>query len=220
MPKSAAGESVRPPRLPKRLPAGSLARLEDFGEYAARELRRTDLSGQKAEAPSFAEVVFDKTRLSGTEFSKPRLQDCRLRSADLSAARWEHVRLRRVEIVDSRLLGADWTESDLEDVLFRSCTLDGILLAASRWRSVRLENCSLKNAVLENAELPGAVFLDCDLAGADLRGALLAGADFRGSKLGGLQAGPKEMKGAIVDSLQAVQVAAILGVVVKEKGED
>jgi fluoroquinolone resistance protein len=74
--------------------------------------------------------------------------------------------------------------------------------------------------VLENAELPGAVFLECDLAGADLRGALLAGADFRGSKLGGLQAGPKEMKGAIVDSLQAVQVAAILGVVVKEKGED
>lgn len=220
MPKPAAEDSLRPPRLPKRLPAGSLVRLEDFGEYASMELRGTDLSGRKAGAPSFEAVVFEKTRLGGTVFAKPRLQDCRLRSADLSAARWEHARLRRVEISDSRLLGADWTGAVLEDVRVRSCNLDGILLAASRWRSVRLENCSLKNAALDNADLSGAVFLDCDLTGADLRGALLTGADFRGSKIGGLQAGPQELKGAIIDSLQAVQVAGILGVVVKEKGED
>jgi len=35
-----------------------------------------------------------------------------------------------------------------------------------------------------------------------------------------VQAGPQEFHGAVVDSAQAVQVAGLLGIVVKEKGED
>jgi uncharacterized protein YjbI with pentapeptide repeats len=64
------------------------------------------------------------------------------------------------------------------------------------------------------------VFEECDLAGADLRLARLCGADLRGSRLDGVQAGPQEFKGAVVDSAQAVQLAGLLGIVVREKGED
>ena len=53
-----------------------------------------------------------------------------------------------------------------------------------------------------------------------MRLAKLAGADLRGSKLDGVQAGPQEFHGAVVDSAQAVQIAGLLGITVKEKGED
>jgi len=46
------------------------------------------------------------------------------------------------------------------------------------------------------------------------------GADLRGSKLEGVQAGTQELKGVIVDSTQAIQIAGLLGIIVKEKGEE
>jgi len=64
------------------------------------------------------------------------------------------------------------------------------------------------------------VFEDCDLARADLRRAVLRGADLRGSQLDGVQAGPEEFSGAIVDSAQALQIAGLLGIVIREKGEE
>jgi hypothetical protein len=50
-----------------------------------------------------------------------------------------------------------------------------------------------------------------------LRGSRLAGADFRGSIINGMQVGAPELKGAIIEPGQAVQVVDLLGVVVKEQ---
>jgi hypothetical protein len=52
-----------------------------------------------------------------------------------------------------------------------------------------------------------------------LHGAKLAGTDLRGSIIDGLVVGAKELQGVIVDRLQAVQIAGLLGIVVKD-GED
>jgi uncharacterized protein YjbI with pentapeptide repeats len=67
--------------------------------------------------------------------------------------------------------------------------------------------------------LAGAVFSECDLAEADLTGSTLKGVDFRGSNLAGIHVEERQLQGTIIDSLQAIQVALLLGINVREPGE-
>jgi uncharacterized protein YjbI with pentapeptide repeats len=77
----------------------------------------------------------------------------------------------------------------------------------------------MRRLLLEKTVLAGAVFLGCDLTEADLTGSTLKGVDFRGSNLAGVRVDGGQLRGTIIDSLQAIQVAAILGITVKEPGE-
>ena len=61
--------------------------------------------------------------------------------------------------------------------------------------------------------------LRCDLTEADLLGRKLKSADLRESTIDGIRVGARELEGAIIDPLQAVEVATLLGLTVKEIGD-
>jgi uncharacterized protein YjbI with pentapeptide repeats len=63
-------------------------------------------------------------------------------------------------------------------------------------------------------------FKDCDLTGVDFLGAELKGADLRGANINGVRVGADELRGAIIDPSQAVQIVALLGVEVREPGKE
>ena len=48
----------------------------------------------------------------------------------------------------------------------------------------------------------------------------LTGADLRGSDIGGMHLDAQDLRGAIIDSRQAVQAASLLGLIVREPGEE
>jgi hypothetical protein len=52
-----------------------------------------------------------------------------------------------------------------------------------------------------------------------MSGAILDGVDLRGSNIEGMRVGAKELRGAIVDPVQAVELVRILGIVVKWTNE-
>ena len=81
------------------------------------------------------------------------------------------------------------------------------------------EKCNLRGAFLEESDLSGVVFSGCDLANTSLRASTLHDADFRSSLLNGLQANPKDLRGAIIEPVQAIQIVGLLGVTVKEVDE-
>ncbi|MBN2086660.1 MAG: pentapeptide repeat-containing protein [Anaerolineales bacterium] len=218
--KTSPSREIHPPRQPKRLPAGFLSTLQDDGEYSALELSGCRWTGQSAARPVFETMVFRKAVLGPSRLAKPRLADCHLENSDLSGIVWEQARFRRVEFLECRIIGAQLLESDYEDVLFRNCILERAVISSAKFRAARFSKCKLREASFEYTDLSGVVFEDCDLTRADLRRAKLAGADLRGSQLDGVQAGPEEFSGAIVDSTQALQIAGLLGVVIREKGED
>jgi uncharacterized protein YjbI with pentapeptide repeats len=61
------------------------------------------------------------------------------------------------------------------------------------------------------------VFAECNLSQARLFGAKLEGADLRGSDLTNLGATSFELRGTIVEAGQLLQLAPLLGVIVKGK---
>jgi len=218
--KNSPARAIRPPRFPRRLPATPLSTLQDDGEYSALEVSGCNWAGQAPERILFEAISFRKGALGPSRLSKPRFVDCRLETSDLSGIDWEQARFRRVEFLDCRLAGAQLLESDFEDVVFKDSNLDRAIISSAKFRAARFVNCLLREASFEYTDLSGAVFEACDLTRADLRRAKLRGADLRGSKLDGVQAGPEEFSGVIVDSVQALQIAGLWGIIIKEKGED
>jgi uncharacterized protein YjbI with pentapeptide repeats len=129
-------------------------------------------------------------------------------------------RLRRVEFSGCRLLGAALAEGTLEDVFFQDCPIERANFSWAVFKGARFEKCNLREAVFLGADLSGVVFRNCDLSGADLRDAHLTGADLRGSVLDGLKVGVKDLQGAILTTVQVMQVMGLLGIQIKELGEE
>ena len=207
------------PRLPRSLAPVGPESIEDDAQVAQGLLADLDLTGLNAgslllEQVHCWRVTFVQTRLSGL-----RLFDGRLEGCDLAGAEWAKARLRRVELLGCRLLGTDLAETNFEDVLFRDCQAERASFITSVFKAARFEKCNLKGAFFEGADLAGVVFQACDLSQADLRGARLQNADFRSANLSGMQAGVKELQGAIIAPIQAAQVVSLLGVVVREIDE-
>jgi uncharacterized protein YjbI with pentapeptide repeats len=215
--KSSTKHGIQTPRLPKNLGAEVIATLEDHAEYFAVSISGGELAKQVAATVIFEQVQLRRVNFTQSRLPKLRLLDVLFENCDLTGAIWEQARLQRVTFNGCRLMGAQLLEARCEDVVFHDCTLESAIFASATFKAARFENCTLREVVFTEADLTNVVFQRCDLTHADLRGSKLAGADFRSSIINGMQVGAPELKGAIIDPTQAVQVVNLLGVSVKEQ---
>jgi uncharacterized protein YjbI with pentapeptide repeats len=212
---------LQPPQWPKldsveTLPGEQLASGE---HYLGLALTSSHYPGQTARGVLFDQVHFKRVDLSRTRLPSVQWCDARLEGCDLSSVDWEKARLRRVEFIGCRLVGARLLDGQFDDVLFRDCQSELALFWSATCRRVRFEQTRLRETSFAKANLSGVVFQNCDLEQADLRETELLGADLRHSRLNGLQVGLPELRGAIIDSTQAVYVASLTGVVIRDDNE-
>ena len=217
--KPPAEHGIKTPRLPKDLNTQTPTTLDDDAEYFAVSVTGSEFVKQAASPVIFEQALLRRVNFSQSRLPGLRLLDVRLEACDVTGAIWEQARLQRVIFDGSRLTGIQFLEARCEDVVFQDCVLEGAIFASATFRAARFENCNLREAVFTAADLTNVVFRRCDLAHADLRGGKLAGADLRGSIINGMQVGAPELKGAIIDPTQAVQVVSVLGIVVKDADE-
>jgi uncharacterized protein YjbI with pentapeptide repeats len=209
-----------PPKLPKQLQPVQAASLENGANLSEGSLISFDFTGEAATGVHFEAVHCKRASFLQTKLVSARFLDVRFEMCELSAADWENARFRRVEFLGCRLLAVQIPGGSFEDVLFEDCKGEGAYFALAAFQNARFAKCSLKGARFEGADLSGVVFHECDLQDADFRNAKLSGADLRGCNINGIQVGIPELRGAILDPQQALQVIGLLGVQVWEKGED
>jgi len=215
--KTSVKYGIQTPRLPKNLNAETITALGDHAEYYAVSISGGELLKQAASSVTFEQTLLRRVNFTQTRLPKLRLLDVQLDACDLTGAIWEEARLQRVSFNGCRLMGVQLLAARCEDMIFHDCTLESAIFASTNFKAARFENCSLREIVFAEADLTHVVFQHCDLTHADLRGSKLAGADLRGSIINGMQVGVLELKGAIIDPTQAVQVVNLIGVVVREQ---
>jgi uncharacterized protein YjbI with pentapeptide repeats len=186
-----------------------------MGTYTGLLLSDCDLSEQAAEDVTFEATLLKQVRLGRSRLPALQLHDVRLDACDLAEADWEKPLLSRVEMLGCRMVGWRASEGDLRNVSIKGCNAIGAQFWSTSFKHVRFESCILRDADFQRADLSGVVFEKCDLSNAKLSDAKLVGADLRGSKIEGVRLGVKELQGAIVDMEQAIAIARLLGVVVK-----
>jgi uncharacterized protein YjbI with pentapeptide repeats len=217
--KSSRNAQLQSPRLPAEMVPGAVRTLEDGAEYVAMVMEDCDFRGQSAESVVFDGVLFQHSSLNRSRLVRTRISDTKLEASDLSETIWQKARWNRVEFIGCRLTGIQLPEFNGQDVLFKGCPMEGAMFTTGRFRSVRFERCNLRSSLFEKMDLTGTTFSGCDLTGADLLGSTLKGVDFRGSGLVDMRVEGRQLQGTIIDPLQSIQVASLLGISVRESGE-
>lgn len=217
--RTARSVPVQAPNLPPQLtpaaqPDGDLSDHASFTHSALADCR---FDGQAADDVLFEQVAGRRISFNQARLSLAQLLDARFDACDLAGSEWEKAHLRRVEWTGCRMVGIKIDDARLEDVLFHKCNGELARVWNSTCKSVVFDQCTLREASFEGTDLSGVIFRRCDLSKADFRGAKLREADLRGSTIDGMQVGVKELQGAIIDAAQAVRVAGLLGITVKEE---
>jgi uncharacterized protein YjbI with pentapeptide repeats len=217
----ATTKSPQKPKLPKsREILHESVTLHDLDEFTALTLNGIDLSRQQAAHLTWRGVAGQQVRFAETHFDPLRLTDVIFTGCDLANAQWARLTAQRVALTDCQLIGFDAPDARWQDVTFTRCQAQYAKLRFSKFKGVRFEECDLRNADFQGSDLAGVVFYKCDLTDAQLSGATLQGTDFRGSTIERMRVGIAELPGAIVEPVQAAYVAGLLGVVIRNVGDE
>jgi uncharacterized protein YjbI with pentapeptide repeats len=201
--------SFASPAEPKLLPkiddwAGAVDTEIELDNVAARDknfahVRHLEIEGCRLEAIQLAEANLDKLRVSDAVLT-------RVEAAGMHA---NGAAALRVVLKDSRLTGADFGASLLEDCLFDNVKFDEAGFRFAACKRVRFENCVLRNADFSGAKLTNVSFSGCELKGANFDNATCKAVDLRGEALADIK-GIFGLKGATISSEQLIQLAPLL----------
>lgn len=198
---------AKPQHAPSRDDApNSLAVDDEWSEVIAE----ADYVGESAEGVVWSDVIVRGGRWSGATIEGFQATDVRFENCDLAGfVLQEDVSLRRVEFVGCRMTGAVLAGAHLRDVSFESCVLDDANLRMVDAIDVAFADCSLLAVDLHAAKLAKVALTRCDLRAVDITKAILTDVDLRTSRLEDI-VGATALRGATIDSVQALSVARSL----------
>ena len=178
-------------------------------------LAGADFSGRKLVGFGAKRAILEGVSLAGCEIPSLRFQDVRLVQCDLSNAVLRGFEARRVEFIDCRLIGMAAIECRWQDVLVQNCDGRYVQLSDGRIRAGEFRASDFSEADFRGADLEGASFTQVRLSRTDLCRSKLRGADLRGAEIDGILVGREDVGGAIVTAAQAMDLARLLGLVIK-----
>ena len=101
--------------------------------------------------------------------------------------------------------------------MLHDCNAGYINLAMSKMNQVRFAHSQLRNGSLNDCRFSSVAFESCDLVEADFSHAPLRGIDLRTSRISGITLNISDLKGAVITSLQAMDLLPLLGLLSKIK---
>ncbi len=207
---------IKAPRLPKMLALAELPQdMPTDGEtYSGLEYQHLDLTESTIARLHFEEVLFTQLVATGTHCDFLRVEDVRFAGSNLANAAWPNLSCLRTEFISCRMTGFSTLEATFRDSVFKDCKVDLAQFYKGKLRGVRFEDCPLTGADFRLADLTEAVFVRCDLSHTDFTGAKLVGADLRGCQIEGMRAGANELRGAIIDEIQALALVRAMGITI------
>jgi uncharacterized protein YjbI with pentapeptide repeats len=214
--KNAKPLQISAPELPDESTARSEfdAQPNPGDHYTDIILSNRNLAGRAAPRLTLQRARLQDIEMVGSKLKFLRLIDARLDHCDLANVDWSQSTFNRIELVNCRMTGGSFIDSEIKDVSFEDCKIDLAQFRVCAFKDCRFLNCDLREVDFYEANLEGIAFSGCDLRGVQLYGANLKGADFRGSQLAGLQARAEDLQGAIIDSLQLLDLARDLAAMI------
>jgi uncharacterized protein YjbI with pentapeptide repeats len=218
-PKSKPSVAIKPPGLPKNLaPVTDLEELDDaqLGEF---ELSECNFNGQEAARVDLLDGQLTRVLVIGTSMPKARFQNLIVSKCDFSNAELVSSKHTRLAYSDCKMVGLKIPESAFTDVSFDNCIANLLHLYGSKLSNVIFKGCNLKNADFRSVQMENVRFENCEMQQAEFYGAQLQNVDLSGSRLDGVKANAGDLKGAIIDSQQLIEMAegfaGMLGITVR-----
>jgi uncharacterized protein YjbI with pentapeptide repeats len=210
--------SFRNAAIPDRrsLSPVDLDAIEDEPHLESAHIANITLSGDRLK-----NGLIERSIVEGVVFRDVDATSLIVRSAgflrtDLSLGALSGASFSRCLFDGCKLTGTRLNRAAFKDVTFSECRSDFLQLQYARLQEVRFERCDLKQAYFNGARMKKTVFEACDLSGADFSQADISGSDLRRSRIEGIRVSPEQLKGVIVTHDQALYLAGLLGLVVRD----
>lgn len=215
---STPAEKIVRPRRSRRtvLQPISAADLVDEATLAGVSLQRAAVDQMDLHRLTLRQANIAHLSAIGSHLHGLVLEDVTVETADLSLGFLTEARFQRVRIEGTRLGGATFSSTWLQDVSIDDCRAENTTFSQVRAERVEFVRCNLQQARFPDTDLTNVRFRDCDLTGADFTGATLAGADLRGSRIDRLVVTTDQLRGVVVATDQALQLCGLLGLVVED----
>lgn len=158
------------------------------------------------------DVSFASSTWRGTEFVDVRFETC-----DFSNAQMENVMFHRCEIIDSKMTGVDMANSNLGHVLIERCDVRYANFNFSRMKEVEFKESGLEDSDFYECDFKVVRFKECKLNNANFSETDLSGVDLSANTYDRIEVTLPKIAGCIVSKEQAVGFARVLGLTVKEE---
>ncbi|MER6560509.1 pentapeptide repeat-containing protein [Streptomyces sp. NPDC001027] len=172
-------------------------------------------------------IHIDSQNIDDSDRDMSRFIESAFSSVNFNGGRMQHGRFDTVWMHNVRLLGTALTSTTWLDTECRSSLLAGTQLHGAELQRTVFHQCKLDSVNLRGAKLRDVTFLDCSLGDVDFGGATLEGVFFPGTALDqvdfakgsltrvdlrevtalGLASGAEDLRGAIINTRQLLDLA-------------
>ncbi len=160
-------------------------------------------AGHQLEKTEYKACIFTNCRFTGAALSGAWFQNAVFENCDLSGAKLLEATLQKVRLRGCKLSGVNFAAAVLSDVTLEECVAEGAVFSEAVFKNVIFRKDNLRSAVFWDVQ---AEFLHTSLNGQDLTTCDIEGAGFSGEE---------ELRGAKVTSVQACELAKLLGVIIE-----
>lgn len=206
------------PKLPKGLECLSTfdQRIEDEDQIANMELVDCIIERQVAEKVSFKHVVFRNVTFSDVSFDSADIEDVLFENCDLSNSFFRGSILNRVQMINCKLVGANFTDTSFINVEISRSNGQYASFRFSHCKRFRILDSIMPYVDFQSVDFNEMFFEKTELQGGQFSGTKLNGIDFSTCDITNIGVGLEEIRGASVSSLQAVGLSGLLGISIKD----
>ncbi|MBP2649961.1 MAG: Pentapeptide repeat (8 copies) [Firmicutes bacterium] len=214
--KKSAKPKITEPNLPSDLPLLGVDSIQDEEVIELGLIQDSRIPFQTAENIVISQAIFRNVAFNHISLPNAKLTDIIFEKCDLSNVDFSQCFMDRVRLNNCKLIGINLTEASLRNIVFDNCNASYGVLRYFDCKKVEFKNTSFAEADMYTATLNDVSFTHCNLDKAQLSGTKLAGIDLSTCEFYQLALTPEELRGMIIAPEQAIALAGIFGVVIKE----
>ncbi|MBB5872447.1 uncharacterized protein YjbI with pentapeptide repeats [Allocatelliglobosispora scoriae] len=173
--------------------------------YLRCSFEHVDLTEATSAGAVFEECTFGNVKFNASRHTDSAFLRCTFKRCNLFEA----------EFVGCKLVGSSFTESAVRPMRITGGDWSFVGLAGADLRGVTITGTRMREVDLTAANCTDAVIVDTDLSGGQLHSAKFGGCDLRGSDLTALDPTLVELRGAVINSDQAIIIAQALGLEIR-----
>ena len=138
-----------------------------------------DFSGKKVTEKEFYKCTFVNCNLTNMQFTDCRFENCVFDKCDLSLSKFINSEFIGVTLIESKLLGIDWTTfKSLLQIKFNDCSLNHSVFYGLNLKNLELKDCTCHEMNFEKTNLTRAICTGTDFLGTRFNSTDISFADF------------------------------------------
>lgn len=191
---------------------------EDQRDIKDVKVSNIRLSGRDFEHTGFKNTVFENCVFENCDLSDCSFIDVIFKNCDFSNSSFLRGYFKYCAFTSVKAMGALFCESRMTYVTFSDCNMQYANMDSSIMTGVFMEQSDLSHGALSACRFKDVSVKECRFIETGFFRTLLKGLDFSDSELAGIQISDdfRELEGAAVNTWQAVELARLLKLVIKD----